>query len=73
MRRARVRSSSIRSVGYDLEQHVLEIEYAGGGVYDYLDVPPEEALGLLESASLGRYVNGEIKPHYRCRPVRRAG
>jgi KTSC domain len=73
MRRAHVQSSSVRSVGYDLKAHVLEIEWVGGGVYDYLDVPPEEALALLESDSLGRYLNAEIKPRYRCRPVRRAG
>jgi hypothetical protein len=73
MQRARVRSASLRSVGYDLEQRVLEVEYAGGGVYDYLDVPPEEALAMLESDSLGRYLNGHIKPRYRYRTVRRAG
>jgi len=73
MRRAHVQSSSIRSVGYDLDEHVLEIEWVGGGVYDYLDVPPAEALALLESESLGSYVNGRIKPRYRYRQVRRAG
>ena len=67
MDRAHVRSSSVRSVGYDLERHVLEVEWVGGGVYDYLDVPPEEALALLEADSLGRYLNGEIKPRYRAR------
>ncbi|MGY1750595.1 KTSC domain-containing protein [Modestobacter sp. SYSU DS0511] len=72
MERAHVQSSSVRSVGYDLDHRVLEIEFAGGGVYDYLDVPPEEALAMLESASIGRYVNGEIKPRYRCRVVHRA-
>jgi KTSC domain len=72
MRRARVQSSNIRSVGYDLDEHVLEIEFHNGGVYDYLDVPPEEALALLESDSLGRYLNAAIKPRYRYRPVRRA-
>jgi len=73
MKRARVHSSNIRAVGYDLDEHVLEVEFHSGGVYDYLDVPPEEALALLESDSLGRYLNAEIKPRYRFRPVRRAG
>ncbi|MQA32568.1 KTSC domain-containing protein [Modestobacter roseus] len=71
MRRAHVQSSSVRSVGYDLDHRVLEIEYVGGGVYDYLDVPPEEALALLESDSIGRYLNGVVKPHHRCRVVHR--
>ncbi|MGY1858106.1 KTSC domain-containing protein [Modestobacter sp. SYSU DS0290] len=72
MRRAHVRSSSVRSVGYDLDHRVLELEFVDGGVYDYLDVPPEEALAMLESASIGRHVNREIKPRYRCRVVRSA-
>ena len=73
MDRARVRSSSVRSVGYDLERSVLEVEWVGGGVYDYLDVPPEEALAFLEADSLGRHLNARIKPRYAYRPVRRAG
>ncbi|OMQ15480.1 hypothetical protein A7K94_0209145 [Modestobacter sp. VKM Ac-2676] len=72
MRRAHVQSSSVRSVGYDLDSQVLQLEFVDGGVYDYLDVPPEEALAMLESASIGRYVNTSIKPRFRCRPVRRA-
>src|SRR3954469_15552309 len=71
MRRARGRAPNIRAVGYDLDGHVLEVEFHNGGVYDYLDVPPEEALALLESDSLGRYLNAEIKPRDRFRPVRR--
>ena len=72
MRRAPVQSSSIRSVGYDLDEHVLEIEWVAGGVYDFLDVKPAEALALLESESLGSFVNGRIKPRHRVRQVRRA-
>ncbi|WP_448616046.1 KTSC domain-containing protein [Modestobacter sp. URMC 112] len=73
MRRARVQSSTIRAVGYDLEHSVLEVEFHGGGVYDYLDVPPEEALAFLEADSLGRHLNARIKPRYAYRPVHRAG
>ena len=73
MRRYPVESSSIRSVGYDLTRQVLQVEFTGGGLYDYLDVPPEEALALLESDSPGRYLNRTIRPHHRYRAVRRAG
>ncbi|MGY5882707.1 KTSC domain-containing protein [Modestobacter lacusdianchii] len=72
MQRAGVESSSVRWVGYDLEDHVLEIGFVGGGVYHYLDVPPEAALALLEADSIGRHLNAEIKPAYECRPVHRA-
>jgi KTSC domain len=73
MKRAGVKSSSVRWVGYDLDDHVLEIGFVTGGVYHYLDVPPQAALALLEAESIGRHLNTEIKGHYRAVPVRRAG
>ena len=73
MKRAGVQSSTVRWVGYDLDDHVLEIGFVSGGVYHYVDVPPEAALALLEADSIGRHLNTAIKPHYRCAPVRRAG
>jgi hypothetical protein len=72
MKRAGVQSSSVRWVGYDLDDHVLEIGFVTGGVYHYLDVPPEVVLAMLESDSIGRYLNREIKGRYASRPVRRA-
>ncbi len=73
MKRAGVQSSSVRWVGYDLDEHVLEVGFVTGGVYHYLDVPPAAALALLEADSIGRHLNTEIKGHYRAVPVRRAG
>jgi len=72
MKRAGVRSSTVRWVGYDLDEHVLEIGFVSGGVYHYLDVPPEAALALLEADSIGRHLNAEIKPRYAVRPARRS-
>jgi len=72
MQRAAVRSSTVRWVGYDLDDHVLEVGFVSGGVYHYLDVPPEAALALLEADSIGRHLNGQVKPRYACRPVRRS-
>ena len=65
MLRQRVSSSNIVSVGYDEEQRVLEIVFVGGRVYHYLEVPPERVLSLLRAESKGRYLNSEIKPHFR--------
>ena len=73
MQRAGVRSSSVRWVGYDLDEHVLEIGFVTGGVYRYDGVPPAEALALLEADSIGRHVNTVLRPRYAGRPVRRAG
>lgn len=64
MRRRPVESSSIRSVGYDVASRTLELEYAGGDVYRYFDVPQPTYAGLLAAPSIGAYVNQEIKPYY---------
>ena len=69
MLRQRVSSSNIVSVGYDEEQRILEIVFVGGRVYHYLEVPPERVLSLLRAESKGRYLNSEIKPHFRYRAV----
>jgi len=73
MQRAGVQSGTVRWVGYDVDDRVLEVGFVAGGVYRYLDVPPDVALALLESDSAGRYLNREIKPRYSCAPVSRAG
>lgn len=64
MRRHRVRSSAVRSVGYDDERHELEIEYAEGGVYRYSLVPRRSYEDLLDAESIGAYVAKHIKPRY---------
>jgi hypothetical protein len=64
MRRQRVRSSSIRTVGYDDETNTLELRYAGGKVYHYLDVPKEVFVDLLAAPSIGAFVNTDIKPNF---------
>ena len=69
MLRQRVSSSNIVSVGYDEDQRILEIVFVGGRVYHYLEVPPERVLSLLRAESKGRYLNSEIKPHFRYRAV----
>lgn len=67
MRRYPVRSSALRTVGYDFGSGTLEVEFASGGVYDYDGVPPEEALQLLEAESLGAYFTEHIRTAYRAR------
>ncbi len=65
MVRRSVESSAIDSVGYDARTCTLEIAFAGGGLYRYLNVPPREHEALLRAESLGTYVNKRIKPYYR--------
>jgi KTSC domain-containing protein len=71
MLRERVQSSHIASVGYDEEQQIMEIVFRDGRVYHYLEVPPERVLSLLRAESKGRFLNSDIKPHFRYRAAGR--
>lgn len=66
MHRLSVESSAVESVGYDIRTRTLEIEYAGGGVYRYLGVPPHVHATLMRADSHGAFVNRRVKPYYRC-------
>jgi hypothetical protein len=59
-------SSSVRSLGYDVDARTLDIEYPSGGVYRYFEVPPAAFRALFTAQSLGLMVNTQIKPNYRC-------
>lgn len=64
MRRVPVRSSALRSVGYDPRTFTLEVEFDSGEVYHYLDVPPEIVDGFIDARSKGAYLTSQIKPHF---------
>jgi len=65
MKRTPVQSRSLRALGYDPEQRVLEVEFRSGALYRYEQVPPAVVQALLEADSLGRYFNQVFKPqHY---------
>lgn len=64
MKRKKVDSSNLASVGYDEENQILEIEFNHGGVYQYFDVPKEEYEALLNADSLGSYFYHNIRNDY---------
>jgi hypothetical protein len=64
MERVRVDSTSIVSVGYDPAVHVLEVEFQGGRVYRYRDVPEAVHRLLLRAPSIGEFVNRIVKPKF---------
>lgn len=70
MRRKRVSSSAISSVGYDDGSSTLELEFKSGSVYDYHGVPPDVYRELMEADSKGRFVSSNIKGRY---PASRVG
>ena len=59
--RTAVRSSALRSVGYDEDSQTLEIEFTNGAVYQYFDVPAEVYRGLMAAESHGRYFNQTVR------------
>ncbi len=59
--RAALDSSALLEEKYDLETQILELKWAGGGVYQYRGVPPEVYIHFLQSESKGAFANAEIK------------
>jgi hypothetical protein len=64
MNRVSVSSSNLRSVGYNEEEQILEIEFNGGRVYQYFNVPPKIHNGLMAASSHGKYFHRNIKDTY---------
>jgi len=56
-----VSSSVLRSVGYDRENRILEIEFIRGPVYQYYNVPASIYNGLMKASSHGKYYNKHIR------------
>ena len=61
MEREAVESSQVVSVGYDSGAQALEVEFAGGAVYQYAGVPDHVHREMLAADSVGRYLNVHIK------------
>jgi hypothetical protein len=61
MRRRRVSSSMIASIGYLARSRMLEIEFVSGSIYRYLDVGQETYDDFLEARSKGTFFNAHIK------------
>jgi hypothetical protein len=70
MQRQQVESTNIKSVGYDAEQEILEIEFQNDGVYHYVGVPPVVYEGLLSASSKGRYFGEYVRERYPYEKVR---
>jgi len=70
MERTRVKSSNIRSIGYDESTQMLEIEFQQGGTYQYFGVSKKIYDSLIKSASShGEYYDRFIKNRYRHKKI----
>lgn len=61
MNRQGVKSSNIKSIGYDAAKHLLEVEFTNGTVYQYKDVPQDKYNDLVSADSIGRYFMQNIR------------
>lgn len=64
MEREQVSSSNIASIGYDNDTETLEIEFIGGSLYEYRNVPLVIYENLMSAASYGSFFNREISKTY---------
>jgi hypothetical protein len=69
MKRQPLRSSVLRSAGYDPATAILELEFVSGDVYRYFAVPPSVFRALIEADSPGAYFNATINDRYPTRQV----
>ena len=70
MERVHVSSSNIRSIGYDAEAQVLEIEFISSGVYQYSDVPEQVHERLMSARSKGSFFSANIRDRFQTRKIR---
>jgi two-component system, cell cycle response regulator DivK len=68
-----VDSATVDRVEYDPDGRALDVWHSGGRRCRYVDVPPEIYQALLEAASIGGFVNAEIKPVYAVEEVSSRG
>jgi KTSC domain len=64
-----VDSTLIKAVGYDLPSCVLEVEFHGGKLYEYYDVPLTVYSRLMAAESAGTYFNESIRDLYSYRKI----
>jgi hypothetical protein len=67
--RQAVKSRILRSVGYDEEKKILEIEFSSGVVYQFLVVPPKVYADLMRSGEIGKYFSEKIRPKFQAKQV----
>ena len=64
MQRESVKSSNIRSFGYEEESQILEVEFISGAVYRYKNVPQKTWNEFKAASSKGGYFAKHIKRQF---------
>ncbi|MEM7536424.1 MAG: KTSC domain-containing protein [Chloroflexota bacterium] len=61
MKREPVSSSNLKSIGFEPQDRVLEVEFQNGAIYQYFGVPFFVYTSLLSTASPGTYFNTFVR------------
>jgi hypothetical protein len=69
MERQPVKSRILRSVGYEENSKIMEIEFQNGQVYQYSGVPPKVFADLMHSAEIGKYYSEKVRPRFQTKQV----
>lgn len=69
MEREMVASSTILSAGYEAASETLEVEFKGGSLYQYYNVPESVYHDFIASDSKGKFLHVYIKSSYPCSRV----
>lgn len=64
IQRRAVRSSNVKSIGYDRFKRLLEVEFHNGGVYHFHEVSPEDHRRLMTADSVGAHLHMHIKGRF---------
>jgi KTSC domain-containing protein len=70
MDRKKVSSSSIRSVGYDERNRVLEVEFSDGRVTQYSGVAAEVHRRLMSAPSIVSYFRDNVEESFTAKHVK---
>ena len=54
-------STSLRTVGYDAERQLLQVEFHNRSIYQYFEVPATVYQELMQAPSKGAYFNKSIR------------
>jgi lysyl-tRNA synthetase class 2 len=57
-------STSLRTVGYDAERQLLQVEFHNRSIYQYFEVPATVYQELMQAPSKGAYFNRSIRPRF---------
>ncbi len=70
MERKKVSSSSIRSVGYDDRNRLLEVEFGDGRITQYSGVPAEVHRRLMSAPSIVSYFRDNIEEAFTAKRIK---